>query len=499
MLPEQELVALLLAPAKLASGEGQSADLPPLRGATLDDGDLSWMRYTITFEAEDFAELRAHLLGDPNREEAAYLLCGVSRTSANCRWLVRRVLRIPREGFLRKEQYGLTVSAALTDAVLQQCRREELSLVLVHSHPFDRGFTRYSGVDDRGEAGLFDVYYKRLPRVPHASLLFGADCVTGRHWTPTGQSIPLDEVRIIGRRVSVLRLTGNGEGQISPVHERQVLAFGREGQARIVSATAAVVGLGGTGSITAEQLARLGIGRLILIDHDRIEMSNLSRVFGSVKADAEAGRLKVEALGRWLAEIAPEIKVECYSASVLEDRVAKILREVDVIFGCTDNHTTRALLNQVSFQYLIPYIDMGNRLATDGVKVTGGTGRVVLMTPRSPCLWCYEDIRAKRIAEEALPREEREKLAREGYIEGADIQAPSVVSLNTTIAGLAVTEFLNLFAGFMPEGPEGYKLHYRVLEQTLERVVVTRIRKCVCTKDGDYWAFGDLRPLPTLP
>lgn len=456
------------------------------------------MRYAVTFSAEDFSALQNHLLEDPTNEQAAYLLCGVSQNSDTCRWLVRRILPIPREGFLRKEQYGLTVSAAFTDAVLQQCRNEGLSVALVHSHPFDRGYTRYSYTDDRGEASLFDVYYKRLPHFPHASLLFGADCVTGRHWTPGGEKIPLDEVRIIGRSISVLRLAGAEKQHISPIHQRQVLAFGKEGQNRIMSTTAAVVGVGGTGSITAEQLARLGIGRVILIDHDRIEASNLSRVFGSVEADAETGVLKVEALARWIAQVAPGTKVEAYAESVVQSHAAMVLRGADVVFGCTDNHTSRALLNQLSFQYLIPYIDMGNRLATDGVRVTGGSGRVVVMTPLSPCLWCYQDIRAQRITEESLPPDEREKLEREGYVEGADVQAPSVVSLNTTIAGLAVTEFLNLLTGFLPEGPTGYKLHYRVVEQKLEKVTVTRIPKCVCSKDGDYWAFGDLRQLPTI-
>src|SRR5207249_6359893 len=113
---------------------------------------------------------------------------------------------------------------------------------------------------------------------------------------------------------------------------------------------------------TAEQLVRLGVGRIILVDADRIEASNVSRVFGSVQSDISAKTPKVEAFTRWAAQISPGTRVEAYARSVLESEIAARLREADVIFGCTDNHTSRVLLNQMSYQYLIPYIDMGNRI-----------------------------------------------------------------------------------------------------------------------------------------
>jgi hypothetical protein len=453
------------------------------------------MRYGVLFEETDFYRLKTHLLCDPESEQAAYLLCGVSQTLNEIRWLVRDIVPVPFEGFLRRERYGLTISAGFTDTVVQRARSENLAIILTHSHPFDHGTTRYSPVDDRGETGLFDVYRKRVPTRPHASLLFGADCLTGRHWTQDGAAVDLDFVRVVGRTTSTP--FSKTAGAITAVHARQVLAFGPGGQQRISAASAAVVGVGGTGSITAEQLIRLGIGRVILVDAETIEASNVSRVFGSVQNDIASKTAKVEALTRWAAQISPGTRVDAHPSSVLEPEIAAKLREADVIFGCTDNHTSRALLNQMSFQYLIPYIDMGNRIAAHGNRVTAGTGRVVVMTPLAPCLWCYEDIRAKTITEEALPPEERERLGQEGYIEGAQVENPAVISLNTLISGLAVTEGLNLFAQFLPPGPPGYKLHYRLMEQTVEKVVVTKLSPCICARDGEYWGYGDCRDLPT--
>src|SRR5882724_3649540 len=261
------------------------------------------MRYGVVFEETDYQRLRGQLLFDPGSEQAAYLLCGVSETSNEIRWLVREIIAVPAERFVRRERYGLTISAGFTDEVVQRARSESLAVVLTHSHPFDQGTTEYSPVDDRGEDG------------------------------------PLDIVRVIGRTISSPYC--KAAGAISPVHARQVLAFGPGGQQRIAAATVAVVGVGGTGSITAEQLVRLGIGRIILIDADRIEASNVSRVFGSVQSDISAKRAKVEAFTRWAAQISPGTRVEAYARSVLESEIAAKIREADIIFGCTDNHTSR--------------------------------------------------------------------------------------------------------------------------------------------------------------
>ena len=119
------------------------------------------------------------------------------------------------------------------------------------------------------------------------------------------------------------------------------------------------------------------------------------------------------------------------------------------------------------------------------------------MTPLAPCLWRYEDIRAKITTEESLSATEREGMRREGYIEGAAVENPSVASLNTIVSGFAVTEFLDLLTELLPEGPIGYNFHYRLLDQTVEKVVATHLKQCVCSRSGQYWGYGDCWILPT--
>jgi molybdopterin/thiamine biosynthesis adenylyltransferase len=88
-------------------------------------------------------------------------------------------------------------------------------------------------------------------------------------------------------------------------HDRQIRAFGSDGQRRLGAATAAVVGAGGIGSLLIQGLAHLGVGRLIVIDPDRVEPSNLNRLAGATAADARDGVSKAEVAARAVAGIAP--------------------------------------------------------------------------------------------------------------------------------------------------------------------------------------------------
>ena len=112
-----------------------------------------------------------------------------------------------------------------------------------------------------------------------------------------------------------------------------------------------------------------------------------------------------------------------------------------------------------------------------------------------PCLWCRQTLRADRIATESLPRLAREGLAREGYVEDLDEPAPAVISINTTISGLAVTLFLQLITDFMGQNGDIRRLNYEVLDGVVARGRSAIADECICRK---VRAFGDLRPLPLL-
>ena len=146
----------------------------------------------------------------------------------------------------------------------------------------------------------------------------------------------------------------------------------------------AVVGLGGTGSIVAQQLAQLGVGRLLLIDHDVVDRTNLNRLLGATPSDV--GKLKVEVARAAVQAINPAAHCDALKGDVVDDAVAGRLTQMDFIFGCTDSMASRSVLNQLAYQYLIPAIDMGVAIHLVEGHIASVTGRVQMLAPGLACL-----------------------------------------------------------------------------------------------------------------
>lgn len=116
---------------------------------------------------------------------------------------------------------------------------------------------------------------------------------------------------------------------------------GKELQRKFSEATVAVCGLGGLGSNIAIALARAGIGKLILIDFDIVDITNLHRQ--QYKAN-QIGLYKTEALTKNLSEIAPYVEIKPMIAKISEDNLASFLREADVVCEALDNEEAKAML-----------------------------------------------------------------------------------------------------------------------------------------------------------
>ena len=124
---------------------------------------------------------------------------------------------------------------------------------------------------------------------------------------------------------------------------------------RFSSATVAVCGLGGLGSNIAIALARAGIGKLLLIDFDRVDITNLHRQ--QYKAN-QIGLYKSDALAENLLEIAPYTEITAVTAKITEENFADLLKEADVVCEAFDNAEAKAMLvngvlEQLSDCYLV--------------------------------------------------------------------------------------------------------------------------------------------------
>ena len=149
---------------------------------------------------------------------------------------------------------------------------------------------------------------------------------------------------------------------------------GKELHRAFSSATVAVCGLGGLGSNIAIALARAGIGKLILIDFDRVDITNLHRQ--QYKAN-QIGMNKTDALSENLKEIAPYIDLKTYTVRITEDNATEILKDADIICEAFDNAECKAMLTNLVLETMPDkYLVAASGMAGMGSANTIQTRRV---------------------------------------------------------------------------------------------------------------------------
>jgi adenylyltransferase/sulfurtransferase len=171
-------------------------------------------------------------------------------------------------------------------------------------------------------------------------------------------------------------------------YHRQVLLpqIGPAGQARLAAARVLVAGCGALGSVVAEQLARAGVGSLVLVDRDVVEWTNLQRQTLFDESDAREAAPKAVAAKRRLERVNSTIEIDAQVTDVHSGNIEEIAgverggRRVNLVLDGTDNVETRYLLNDVCVKHSIPWV-YGACVGTEG--------RVMAIYPGvTPCLRC---------------------------------------------------------------------------------------------------------------
>jgi hypothetical protein len=227
---------------------------------------------------------------------------------------------------------------------------------------------------------------------------------------------------------------------------RHAQAFGSGTTSLLRSMSVAVIGCSGTGSIVIEQLARLGIGRLVLIDPDAVEDKNLNRILNSGKEDAYLHRPKVHVIASAIARMGLGQEVVPMVSNLINPDAVRAVAECDVVFGCMDGVEGRHLLNRLATFYNLPYFDVGVRLDADG---SGGIERIAgaihYLQPGRSSLLSRGVYAMGRVDAEELRRIDPDlyrRQVKEGYLRGVEEDRPAVISVNMFFASLMVNEFL---------------------------------------------------------
>ena len=218
-------------------------------------------RFRIKIARLDFDKLTKSVLQNLPLEAGAFALAGIATHSQTTDILVRRIIEIPQDLVRLQSAARLELHPEAINGLISLCQSNELGAILCHSHPAQ---SPYSASDDYGERTVFETMRKFIPKeAPTASLLISPEGIQARVWLP-GKNMPepVSEVIIIGQAIEQLQTDQPSEDEqdfrTQPLFDRQVRAFGTEGQSRLQQTKVGIVGVGGTGSSVAGAARSLG-------------------------------------------------------------------------------------------------------------------------------------------------------------------------------------------------------------------------------------------------
>lgn len=451
---------------------------------------------TIRFSREEFEVLTAHLFPGDGDEHGAILLAGMSIRNENVTLHVREV-HLAREGidYVKGKVGYRALTPQYIHRFITRARDERLVYLAVHNHGTDWS-VGFSHIDFQSHETGYPALLQISRGMPVGALVLGRHSMQADVWLANGHRLTLDQAVIVGNTIN--RLYPVSKKDLSApkeTYERQVRMFGKHGQAQLVSSRVAIIGLGGIGSLVAEFLGRLGVGHFVLVDNDRVEQSNLSRIVGAASADAVNRTPKVDIGRRLILQANPFAAIVTIEDDAAKESVARVLTGCDYLFLAADSMRARLVANAIVHQYLIPGVQMGSKIRAD----SDGNLLEVLsanrpLRPGKGCLWCNQFIDPNLLAQEAKSDEERREQA---Y--GVEEANPSVITLNAVTAASAVNDFLLDYLGLRANNGELSFQHFHHLERRLAMVRPRADIACPeCSRDGLRFARGDSVALPCI-
>lgn len=419
----------------------------------------------LRMTGRDYKSLQKHLFPGDGLEAVAFALCGFLETEKESIFTVHSVFLYPHNKCTIRAGDRVEWSPAEIVDLFDACRKKGFRLLKIHSHPEYWPF--FSQVDDRSDIDLGDTVTGWIGKEDEiCSIVMLPDgSMIGRSIGSAGRFTPLHSIIVISDNISCYYDSNGNEQESSQdiseeIQLRTKQAFGEGTTAILKKLKIGVVGCSGTGSIVAELLARLGVGSLVLVDHDRVEYKNVNRILNSTTEHAKNKIHKVDMLKKAIESFGLGTEVTAISDDLHSYEAYLAIACCDVVFGGMDTVDGRHLLNRISSYFCSAYFDIGIRLDADG---KGGIneilGRVDYVQPGLSSLlsrgrYTLEQLKAADLAR--TDPEEYQRQIKEGYIKSANVESPAVISINMMFSSQAVTELLARLHTFRDRGNENY-------------------------------------------
>lgn len=337
------------------------------------------------------------------------------------------------EYYVRDKTVGAHISDSAITESLQHAVNEQVGTFHTHLHEFADGIPTFSGTD-----------MSSLPQLPisavdftenevHGLFLLSENGVNASVCLPREDTLRVvDQIVVIGSPLMLNCPKKKLKVGRTDRYDRQSF-LGTFSQDTLSRITIGVVGLGGGGSHIIQQLAHIGIQNYILYDPDYVSKSNLNRLVGATVEDAKVKRLKFDVACRMIKGL--QHKANIMGGPTIWQENPDTIMEADIVVGCVDGLAVRRELEAECRRYLLPYLDIGMDIHTNGENPVM-SGQIQLSMPGAICMNCSDYLSEDGLAEEA-----------NNY--GAGGGLPQVVWPNAILAASAIGILIDLVTGWI--------------------------------------------------
>lgn len=404
----------------------------------------------LVFPEQVEARVRAAMKqsrSDPANEALGFLMCERIQLATEVRYVVREWF-VPRpDECVTQGIGGVTLSPEAHRAFLQRLLGSGgLHPVHLHTHPGEQN-PQFSTIDDHNERAYANAL-RQLPgqfRLLSGVYNYSLTSFRFRQWV--GRS----SQEVVTQRSWLLSHHGivdDGSVMSTEMFDRQRI-FGEGLQKELDRLTIGLVGAGGLGAIFAEFVARLGIRRWVLVDPDRLELTNLNRAPFATKEMADSRIPKTEHVSALINQFwGASATVETVNSAIPNARAIRLLKKANILVVTTDNHQSRLDMLKLALSVGKPILSIGTYIDkpqySDSPRIFG---RVTL--PPLGGGWCFVCGGAISLREASFEQADpitRERLRQEGYL--ADVDAPAVYWVNGATAGIAAGVLHGLVTGY---------------------------------------------------
>lgn len=351
--------------------------------------------------------------------------------------LCEKYMPVADENYMFDRNVGARINSAAIREAMQAVLEAKFCCFHVHLHNH-KGYPHPSGTDTKSLPAVISSFISVGQAQPHGIMILSADSFyVDITWKDTSVSPTL--ISVVGYPMK-FRYVKTVSSKKHKIYDRQSF-LGHNAQFLFENVRVGIIGYGGGGSHIGQQLAHIGVKKVIVFDDDVVENTNMNRLIGASFSDIRKRTFKVNVAKRVFDKLLGKNELECIIAR-WQNR-PEILQECDIIIGCVDSYTERQQLEAECRRYLIPYIDIG----MDVYEHKSGpymSGQVILSMPGMCCMNCVGFLTDEKLSIEA---------GKYGKVGGR----PQVVWPNGILASSAVGIFVDIVTGWT--GQENRKVY----------------------------------------